>query len=147
MELSSNELTGKDLNHLVNLYPSLYKVKLNGNKIESIDEFKGLKDSKIKKISVNDNPFIASNSDYREKLFEMIPSLTSIDGKDKDGKDVVSTEYDDEEDFGEGDEFEENEGEEFEDGEEFDEDDEEDDEGEDDDDDDDKKPNKKQKHK
>ena len=146
MELSSNELTGKDLNHLVNLYPSLYKVKLNGNKIESIDEFKGLKDSKIKKISVNDNPFIASNSDYREKLFEMIPSLTSIDGKDKEGKDVVSTEYGDEEDFEEG-EFEENEGEEFEDGEEFDEEDEDDEDGEDDDDDEDKKPNKKQKHK
>ena len=134
------------MHHLVNLYPSLYKVKLNGNKIESIEEFNGLKDSNIKKISVNDNPFIASNSDYREKLFEMIPSLTSIDGKDKEGKDVVSTEYGDEEDFEEG-EFEENEGEEFEDGEEFDEEDEDDEDGEDDDDDEDKKPNKKQKHK
>ena len=134
------------MHHLVNLYPSLYKVKLNGNKIESIDEFKQLKVSCIKKISVSDNPFIASNSDYREKLFEMIPSLTSIDGKDKEGKDVVSTEYGDEEDFEEG-EFEENEGEEFEDGEEFDEEDEDDEDGEDDDDDEDKKPNKKQKHK
>ena len=135
------------MHHLVNLYPSLYKVKLNGNKIESIDEFKQLKDSSIKKISVSDNPFIASNSDYREKLFEMIPSLTSIDGKDKEGKDVVSTEYGDEEDFDDGEEFEEGEGEEFEEGEEFDEDDEDDDEGEDDDDDEEKKPNKKQKHK
>jgi hypothetical protein len=138
------------LHHLVNLYPNLYKVKINGNKIESIEEFNGLKDSNIKKISVNDNPFIASNSDYREKLFEMIPSLTSIDGKDKEGKDVVSTEYGDEEDFDDGEEFEEGEGEEFEEGEEgeeFDEDDEDDDEGEDDDDDEEKKPNKKQKHK
>ncbi len=136
------------MHHLVNLYPNLYKVKINGNKIESIEEFNGLKDSNIKKISVNDNPFIASNSDYREKLFEMIPSLTSIDGKDKEGKDVVSTEYGDEEDFDDGEEFEEGEDfEEGEEGEEFDEDDEDDDEGEDDDDDEEKKPNKKQKHK
>ena len=78
------------MHHLVNLYPSLYKVKLNGNKIESIDEFKQLKDSSIKKISVSDNPFIASNSDYREKLFDMIKSLSY---NKKKNSDELSNEY------------------------------------------------------
>ena len=121
---------------------------MNGNKIDSIENFKGLKDSKIQKISVEDNPFIADNSDYKEKLFDMIKSLVSIDGKDKEGKEIVSTEYGEEVDF-EGDELEEGEGEEFEEGEgeEFEEGEEDEDDGEDDDDDEDEKPNKKQKHK
>ena len=52
-------------------------MKLNGNKIDSIEDFKGLKDSKIQKISIEGNPFVPANSDYREKLFDMIKSLNS----------------------------------------------------------------------
>ena len=66
-------------------------MKLNENKIDLIDNFKELKDSKIQKISVQGNPFIENNSDYREQLFDMIKTLISIDGKDKDGKEIVST--------------------------------------------------------
>ena len=88
-------------------------MKLNGNKIDSIEDFKGLKDSKIQKISIEGNPFVPANSDYREKLFDMIKSLNSIDGKDKDGKEIASTEYGEEDDF-EGEELEDVEGEELE---------------------------------
>ena len=119
-------------------------MKLNNNKIESIDEFKGLQGSKISKISVSENPFIDNNKDYKKILFEMLPTLTAIDGEDKNGAPVNSTEYD-EEDINEDEE--DIEGEEFEDGEEFDEEDEDDnDDGEDDEEDDEIKGHKKQKH-
>ena len=71
-------------------------MKLNNNKIESIDEFKGLQDSKITKISVLENPFVEKEEDYKKILFEMLPKLTVIDGEDKNGAPVNSTEYDEE---------------------------------------------------
>ena len=118
-------------------------MKLNNNKIESIDEFKGLQGSKISKISVSENPFIDNNKDYKKILFEMLPTLTAIDGEDKNGAPVNSTEYD-EEDFNEDEE--DIEGEEFEDGEEIDEDDEDDGDDDNNEEDEDRKNNKKQKH-
>ena len=143
LELSGNHLTGEDLDKLVILYPKLYKVKLNENQINSIDELKGLKGSKINKIYVSKNPFIESNENYKKELFEMLPTLTAIDGEDKKGDPVNSTEYDeDDSDVGE----EEVEGDEIEEEEEVDDDgdDGDDDDGEDDDDED--KPHKKHKH-
>ena len=118
-------------------------MKLNNNKIESIDEFKGLQGSKISKISVSENPFIEDNKDYKKILFEMLPTLTAVDGEDKNGAPVNSTEYD-EEDFNEDEE--DIEGEEFEDGEEIDEDDEDDGDDDNNEEDEDRKNNKKQKH-
>ena len=118
-------------------------MKLNNNKIESIDEFKGLQGSKISKISVSENPFIDHNKDYKKILFEMLPTLTAIDGEDKNGAPVNSTEYD-EEDYNEDEE--DLEGEEFEDGEEIDEDDEDDGDDDNNEEDEDRKNNKKQKH-
>ena len=118
-------------------------MKLNNNKIESIDEFKGLQGSKISKISVSENPFIDNNKDYKKILFEMLPTLTAIDGEDKNGAPVNSTEYD-EEDINEDEE--DIEGEEFEDGEEIDEDDEDDGDDDNNEEDEDRKNNKKQKH-
>ena len=122
-------------------------MKLNNNKIESIDEFKGLQGSKISKISVSENPFIDHNKDYKKILFEMLPTLTAIDGEDKNGAPVNSTEYDEEELGGDEDDGEgEGEGEELEDEEEIDEDNEDDDDDDDDDDEEEGKGNKKQKH-
>jgi len=146
LELSNNHLTGKDLHRLVTLYPKLYKVKLNNNKIDSLDDFKGLEGSKITKISVLENPFIETDNNYKKKLFDMLPNLKAIDNEDKDGNDVPSTEYGEEDDI-EGELDEEGEGEEVEDCEEFDEEDEDDnDDGEDDEEDDEIKGHKKQKH-
>ena len=134
------------MHRLVTLYPNLYKVKLNNNKIDSLDDFKGLEGSKITKISVLENPFIETDNNYKKKLFDMLPNLKAIDNEDKDGNDVPSTEYGEEDDI-EGELDEEGEGEEVEDCEEFDEEDEDDnDDGEDDEEDDEIKGHKKQKH-
>ena len=48
----------------------------------------------IKKIYLEGNPFIKDNPDYKNKLFDIFLSLIGIDGTDKEGNDVESTEYD-----------------------------------------------------
>jgi len=148
LELNNNHLNGDDLKVLVELFPKLYKVKLENNYIKSLEIFNQLSDSKIEKINIKDNPVVSENENYKKELFEIIPSLKSIDGEDKEGNPIESTDYGD--DSEEGEEYE---GEEFEgeDDEDIDEDDEEneddeeevDEEGEDDDED---KPPKKKSH-
>ena len=112
------------------------------NKIESIEELKGLKEAKeLKKIEVKGNPFVEKDKDYAKTIFDMLNSLEVVDGKDKNEEEVESTIYDDE-----GEEFEDD----GEDDEEFDEeDDEEEFEEEEDNEDDeaeDEKPKKSKKH-
>ena len=123
---------------LVDQCPELYKIKLSKNNIDSLDKLKCLAGHKITKINIEGNPLTQSNKEYRKELFELIPSLKSIDGIDKNGEPVESTYYGDEEDE-EG--FE---GDDEENGEIDDEEDEEDDEEEDDEEDE-NKPSKKQK--
>ena len=100
----------------------------------------------LKNINVKGNPLVDTNPKYNNELFDMIKTLETVDSHDKEGKEVESSLYDEEdEEFDEeGEEFE-DEGEEFDDdeGEEFDDEDAEDDDNEDDD--SDKKPKKKQK--
>lgn len=109
LELNNNNLDGKDLNVLVELFPKLYKVKLENNHIENLEIFNQLTNSKIEKINIKENPVVSENENYKKELFEIIPSLKSIDGEDKDGNPIESTDYGD--DSGEGEDYE---GEEFE---------------------------------
>ena len=74
-----------------------------------MDKFKKLTQSKIEKINIKDNPVVSENENYKKILFEIIPSLKSIDGEDKEGNPIESTDYgDSEEEEGdyEGEEFE-----------------------------------------
>ena len=132
---------------LLNNCPKLYKIKLEHNLIDNLDNLKCLTNYNIKKINLQGNPIVASNANYREQLFELVPSLTSIDGKDRDGNEVESTIYggedeeeeeDDDVNYEEGDEEGELSEEEEDEGDNGDEDDE-------DDDDDDEQPQKKKK--
>ena len=43
-------ITGKELHILLTLYLNLYKEKFNINEIDSIDDLKGLQDSKYKNV-------------------------------------------------------------------------------------------------
>jgi hypothetical protein len=115
---------------------------LEQNQIDSLEKLKCLAGHNIRKINLEGNPVVEKNKEYRKELFDLIPSLTSIDGIGKEGENVESTFYGGEEEDGEFDgEIDDDEGEEIDDGGEDDEgDDEEDDEeGE-------NKPNKKPKH-
>ena len=132
------------MNVLVDQCPKLYKIKIENNNIESLDKLKCLAGLKITKINLEGNPLVKSNKEYRKELFELIPSLISIDRIDRNGNTVESTYYGDEEDEEvlEGSEIDDEENEEIDDGEDDEDDGEEDDE---DDEENENKPNKKQK--
>lgn len=149
IELNGNNLTGKDISILVDQCPQLYKIKIEGNKIDNLDTLKCLAGHKLTKINLDGNPITQSNPNYKKELFELIPSLNAIDGTDKNGGIVESTLYGDEEDEEEEDEeFNGAEGDELDDdvsGEDYEGEDGEDEDDENDDDDE-EKPNKKAKH-
>lgn len=114
------------------------------NEIDSLDKLKCLAGHKIKKINLEGNPIVENNKEYRKELFDLIPTLTSIDGIGKNGENVESTYYGGEEEEDgefEGAELDDDEGEEIDDGGEDDEGD-----GEEDDEEGENKPNKKPKH-
>ena len=129
--------------------PKLYKIKLEKNLIEDIENLKCLANYNLKKIDLDGNPIASNLSNYREELFKLVPSLTAIDGIDREGNEVESTQYGEEEgeeedDDGDYEEAEE-EGELSEDEEEGDDNLGEDDDEDDEDDDDEEKPQKKSK--
>ena len=151
LELNKNKLTGEGLDTLLKNCPELYKIKLEDNNIENLDNLKCLANYKIKKINLKGNPIVTSVPNYRDELFKIAPSLESVDDLNREGQEVESTDYNGEEDDGE---YDDEEGDDIggEDDEEFDEDNEddggdEDDEGEDEDDDDDEDDEKPQKKK
>ena len=53
----------------------------------------------LKKINVSGNPFIKSDNNYRTKLFSFFLSLICVDDCDKEGNDIESTEYGDEQNY------------------------------------------------
>ena len=96
IELNGNKLKGDDLEILLKNCPDLYKIKLEHNLIENLDNLKCLANYKIKKINLEGNPLTSNNANYRDELFKLVPSLESIDGIDKDGNQVESTLYNEE---------------------------------------------------
>ena len=88
--------------------PSLYKLKIEDNKIDSVNKFYCLNQLKLKKINVKGNPFCSEkNSNYKNELFSNIKALESIDNFGKNNENVESTEYVEVEENYDGEEFEE----------------------------------------
>jgi acidic leucine-rich nuclear phosphoprotein 32 family protein B len=109
LEIRQNKLTGKDFAKLNELYPELYKLKIGENPITSLDVFKVLANSNIKKIELADTP-TSEVKDYRNTLFSTMKSLEIVDLKTIDGDEASSTIYEDDEgDFEEGEEGEDDE--------------------------------------
>jgi len=108
LELRNNKLSGRDLVKINTLFPELYKLKLGENSDIKLDDLSALKDSSIKKIELESTQ-VTQEKDYRDKVFEKIQNLEIVDNKTKDGDEVSSTIYDEEEDgeFDEDDEFDE----------------------------------------
>jgi len=88
LDLSNNSLLGKDLANVANNYPKLETLKLSNNLIKG--DWENLKVTLMKlgetliNLDVSSNP-ISDNggSNYREMMFELIPSLEVLDGYDK----------------------------------------------------------------
>jgi hypothetical protein len=93
LSVNDNELSGDDFDLLENCYPILQKLKINGNNIENINNFGKLKPLKLKKIEVERNPFSVGNNKYKNKLFEILPTLISVNHKDNVGGEVETTDY------------------------------------------------------
>ena len=69
------------------------KLKIENNNINDISKLNNLLGLNIKKINLKGNTFIKENRDYPKMLFDKFLSLISIDGYDREGNDVESTEY------------------------------------------------------
>lgn len=106
LELNDNKIEGGDFNEFVSLYPNLYKLKVVNNQISSLDIFKSLQKSNIKKIYLKKNP-CSENKNYISEVFKLIPELACVDSMSNEGEQVDSTIYDEEDeenDVGEDDE-------------------------------------------
>ncbi|XP_053684595.1 acidic leucine-rich nuclear phosphoprotein 32 family member A [Sabethes cyaneus] len=92
LELSDNRISN-GLNHLTGS-PKLTHLNLSGNRIKEFEELKPLKEFENLEVLDLFNNEITSTEEYRDKIFELIPSLKYLDGFDKDDAEAPSDEED-----------------------------------------------------
>lgn len=92
LELSDNRISN-GLSHLTGS-PKLTHLNLSGNRIKDFEELKPLKE--LVNLEVLDlfNNEVTTTEEYRDKIFELIPSLKYLDGFDKDDTEAPSDEED-----------------------------------------------------
>ncbi len=93
LSIKNNELNGDDFNLIPKLYPGLSKLKISGNNIEKINNLMKLRNLNLRKIEVKENPFSIGNKNYKNKLFQILPSLEIIDQEDQKGEEIETTDY------------------------------------------------------
>ena len=93
LSIKNNELNGNDFDLIPKLFPNLKKLKISGNKIEKINNLEKLRNLKLRKIEVKDNPFSIGNKTYKKKLFYLIPSLEIVDQENERGEEIETTDY------------------------------------------------------
>ena len=84
---------------MVNNCPNLRKLKIENNDIKEFDQLKNLSGLNIKKINIKGNPFTEGNNEYIKELYKIFLSLICINDIDKEGNDVESTEYGDNQNY------------------------------------------------
>lgn len=101
LELSDNRVSS-GMSHLAGS-PKLTHLNLSGNRIKEFDELKPLKE--LKNLEVLDlfNNEVTMTENYRDKIFDLIPSLKYLDGFDKEDAEAPSDEEDEANGGGEGD--------------------------------------------
>ncbi|XP_058829844.1 acidic leucine-rich nuclear phosphoprotein 32 family member A isoform X1 [Topomyia yanbarensis] len=92
LELSDNRISN-GVSHLTGS-PKLTHLNLSGNRIKDFEELKPLKE--LENLEVLDlfNNEVTTTEDYRDKIFELIPSLKYLDGFDKEDTEAPSDEED-----------------------------------------------------
>ena len=93
LSLKNNKLKGDDFDTIPKLYPNLYKLKISFNQINSIDKLSCLNQLQLKKLEVKENPFTKNDDEYRDKIYEMIPSLIIVDQMQKNGQEIDTSDY------------------------------------------------------
>jgi hypothetical protein len=110
LELRNNHLTGSDFADLKSYFPTLYKLKVGDNPIRNLDVFNCFSSfPNLKKLELEGTD-PAKNDTYRSDMFKLLKNVEIIDRLNRDGDEVESTIYDDEDG-----EFEDDEGEDGED--------------------------------
>ncbi|XP_076045348.1 acidic leucine-rich nuclear phosphoprotein 32 family member A-like [Oratosquilla oratoria] len=95
LELSDNRISG-GLNAIEGL-PKLSYLNLSGNKIKEIETLEPLKELKNLRTLDLFNCEVGGKENYREKIFQMVPSLVYLDGFDKDENSEAEDEGEEEE--------------------------------------------------
>jgi len=95
LELSDNRISG-GLN-LLHGSPKLTHLNLSGNKIKDLDTLEPLKEFKNLKNLDLFNCDVTGIESYRDKVFNLIPSLKFLDGFDCDDKEAEDSEADEDE--------------------------------------------------
>lgn len=95
LDLGDNKLTN-GLEMLAHC-PSLRKLNLVGNRISTLEDLKPL--CKLPQLSSLDlyNCPVTKLKDYRDKVFDLLPALQSLDDLDSKGQEVEDSEEDDQE--------------------------------------------------
>lgn len=81
---------------------TLQTLKLASNKIATFDDVASLATLKnLRNLDLENNP-ITKLTGYRDHMYKLIPTLEFLDGKDKDGEEVFSSDEDEDiSDYGE----------------------------------------------
>lgn len=76
--------------------PELTHINLSGNRVKELEELKPL--ASLENLEVLDlfNNEVTTTDNYRDKIFEMIPSLKYLDGFDRKDEEAPSEGEDDE---------------------------------------------------
>jgi acidic leucine-rich nuclear phosphoprotein 32 family protein B len=93
LSLKNNKLKGDDFDIIPKLYPNLYKLKISFNQINSLDNLSCLNKLELKKIEVKENPFTKNDTEYRDKIYKIIPSLVIVDQMQKNGQEIDTSDY------------------------------------------------------
>lgn len=92
LELSDNRISG-GLN-LLHQSPQINHLNLSGNKIKDIDTIQPLKEFKYLRYLDLFNNEVTNVDNYKEKIFNLLPTLRYLDGFDKDDYEVEDTDDD-----------------------------------------------------
>ena len=93
LDLSGNRLS-KGLEVLKDC-PNLKSLSLSNNKLKEISTLEPLKDLQhLEQLELEDNEFAESKDEFRTQVFQLLPTLRLLDGKDKSGADVNSDDDD-----------------------------------------------------
>ena len=91
--MNNNKLKGDDLNILVKKCPNIRKLKMENNYIDNFEIFKNLLGLQLKRMNIKGNPCLINRKNYKSELFDIFLSLLCVDDCDKEGNDIESTEY------------------------------------------------------
>ncbi|CAK71890.1 unnamed protein product (macronuclear) [Paramecium tetraurelia] len=92
--LETNQLDGEAIKFIATTYPKLMCLSLAENSIKTFAELESIKQlKKLQQLDLSDNP-IAQLPGYFQKVFDLVPGLSVLDNKDKNGNDI---EYSDDE--------------------------------------------------